>query len=316
MKIIVQPQKGDVYKLLFYDDRHVRGAGFVELAETPKGPRPVKYRLRWGGKKEYKHTPSKDLLAQIREGDVRLVKPDHQFELFLHAFQVRSGTADVCRMCLLDEKYTLLSDDNCVIFGKGEKICLDCGIRELRRELAPLGRIGKDTIRHFETLLVECRNLDRVLALVQPEKLSMSSALFDTILAHPMLSTAKIEELPLPHEFVAAGGVTLLMPVQQLAVEAGLLHGKDLLVVAATASGKTFIGEMAGLKNYLEGRGRMLFLVPLVALANQKYERFTERYGKFAKTGLLTGVSRLNLPETRKIGNRNPQAPIIVGTYE
>ena len=316
MKIIVQPQKGDVYKLLFYDDRHVRGAGFVELADTPKGPRPVKYRLRWGGKKEYRHTPSKDLLAQIREGDVRLVKPDHQFELFLHAFQVRSGTADVCRMCLLDEKYTLLSDDNCVIFGKGEKICLDCGIRELRRELAPLGRIGKDTIRHFETLLVECRNLDRVLALVQPEKLSMSSALFDTILAHPMLSTAKIEELPLPHEFVAAGGVTLLMPVQQLAVEAGLLHGKDLLVVAATASGKTFIGEMAGLKNYLEGRGRMLFLVPLVALANQKYERFTERYGKFAKTGLLTGVSRLNLPETRKIGNRNPQAPIIVGTYE
>ena len=79
------------------------------------------------------------------------------------------------------------------------------------------------------------------------------------------------------------------MPAQQLAVEAGLLFGKDLLVVAATASGKTFIGEMAGIKNYLEGRGRTLFLVPLVALANQKYERFTERYGKFARTGLLTG---------------------------
>jgi helicase len=316
MKIIVQSQKGDLYKLLFYDDRHVRGAGFVELTDTPKGPRPVKYRLRWGGKKEYKPTPSKDLIAQLREGDVRMVKPDHLFESFLHAFQVRSGPVDACRMCLLDEKYTLLTDDNHVVFGKGEKICLDCGIRELRRELAPLGKIGRDTIRHFETLLVECRNLDKVLALVQPEKLSMSSALFDTIVAHPVLTTAKIEELPLPHAFVEASGVSLLMPVQQLAVEAGLLHGKDLLVVAATASGKTFIGEMAGLKNYLEGRGRMLFLVPLVALANQKYERFTERYAKFAKTGLLTGVSRLNLPETRKIGDRNPQAPIIVGTYE
>ena len=106
------------------------------------------------------------------------------------------------------------------------------------------------------------------------------------------------------------------MPAQQLAVDAGLLYGKDLLVVAATASGKTFIGEMAGMKNYLAGRGRMLFLVPLVALANQKYERFTERYSAFAKTGLLTGVSRLNLPETRKVGDRNPQAPIVVGTYE
>ena len=73
---------------------------------------------------------------------------------------------------------------------------------------------------------------------------------------------------------------------------------------------------MAGMKNYLAGRGRMLFLVPLVALANQKYERFTERYSAFAKTGLLTGVSRLNLPETRKVGDRNPQAPIVVGTYE
>ena len=160
------------------------------------------------------------------------------------------------------------------------------------------------------------RNLDRVLATLQPDKLTMKAALFDQLEAHPVMTTAAIGELPLPRQFIEASGVTQLMPAQQLAVEAGLLHGKDLLVVAATASGKTFIGEMAGIKNYLEGRGRTLFLVPLVALANQKYERFTERYGKFAKTGLLTGVSRLNLPETRKIGDRNPQAPIIVGTYE
>jgi helicase len=176
--------------------------------------------------------------------------------------------------------------------------------------------MGRETLKHFEELLVATRNLDRVLALVQPEHVSMKSALFDRIEAHPVLKTASLMELPLPREFVDACKVETLMPAQQLAVEAGLLHGKDLLVVAATASGKTFIGEMAGMKNYLSGRGRMLFLVPLVALANQKYERFTERYGAFAKTGLLTGVSRLNLPETRKVGDRNPQAPILVGTYE
>ena len=38
MKIIVQPQKSGTYKLLFYDNRHVVGAGFVELTETPRGP--------------------------------------------------------------------------------------------------------------------------------------------------------------------------------------------------------------------------------------------------------------------------------------
>ncbi len=315
MKIIVQPVKGS-YKLLFYDGKHVHGVGIAEMTDTPKGPRPVRYRLRWGSRKEYRATPSKDLVAQLREGDVRMVRPDPLFEEFLHAFQIRTGAVDVCRICLLDDRYTPLTNDNFVIFGKNEKICLECGRRELRRELAPIGHMGRETLRHFEELLEATRNLDRVLALVQPEKLSMKSALFDRIEAHPVLATAKLEELPLPHEFVVASRVEALMPAQQLAVDAGLLFGKDLLVVAATASGKTFIGEMAGMKNYLSGRGRMLFLVPLVALANQKYERFTERYGPLAKTGLLTGVSRLNLPETRKVGDRNPQAPIVVGTYE
>jgi archaea-specific helicase len=316
MKIIVQPQKGGSYKLLFYDGRNVRGAGYVDLQDTPRGPRPTKYRVKWGGKKEYRHTPSKDLVANLRESDVRLVKRDHPFETFLADFQVKAGTVSACRMCLLDEKFTPLDADNTVEFGKNERICLDCGRRELRREVSHIGRLGRDGIAHLESLLVQFRNLDRVLATLNPEKLTMGAALFDRLEPHPVMTTAPLDELPLPRQFIDASGVKQLMPAQQLAVEAGLLYGKDLLVVAATASGKTFIGEMAGIKNYLEGRGRTLFLVPLVALANQKYERFTERYGKFAKTGLLTGVSRLNLPETRKVGDRNPQAPIVVGTYE
>jgi len=316
MMILVQPQKGGTYRLLFYDGRNTRGAAYVELTGTPRGPRPTRYRVKWGQKKDYHHTPSKELIAQLREADVRMVKPDEEFESFLSAFQVRTRPVDACRMCLLDERYTPLDDNNTVTFGKGERICLDCGRRELRREVSHIGRLGQDGIRHLEDLLMKFRNLDRVLATLQPEKVTMASALFDKLEAHPVMKTASVDELPLPRQFVDASGVERLMPAQQLAVEAGLLHGKDLLVVAATASGKTFIGEMAGMKNYLEGRGRTLFLVPLVALANQKYERFTERYGKFAKTGLLTGVSRLNLPETRKVGDRNPNAPIIVGTYE
>jgi archaea-specific helicase len=316
MKILIQPQKGNSYKLLFYDGRHVMGAGFAELMETPRGPRPTKYRLRWGGKKEYRHTPSKDLISKLRESDVRLTKPDVHFETFLGDFQIKTSYVDACRMCLLDERYTPLTDENCVTFGKGEKICLECGKRELRREVSHLGRLGLEGIAHLENLLVTFRDLDRVLSTLQPDKLTMKAALYDRLEPHPVMTTAAIDELPLPRQFIEASGVSQLMPAQQLAVEAGLLHGKDLLVVAATASGKTFIGEMAGVKNYLEGRGRMLFLVPLVALANQKYERFTARYGKMAKTGLLTGVSRLNLPETRKVGDRNPQSPIIVGTYE
>ncbi len=316
MKIIVQLQRSGNYKLLFYDGKSVRGAAYVELNDTPRGPRPTKYRVKWGSKKDYVHTPSKELIAQLRESDVRMVKKDHLFEEFLEAFQVKSGPVVLCRMCLLDERYTPINDENAITFGKNERICLDCGRKELRREVSHIGRLGLDGIVHLEKLLASYRNLDRVLATLSPDKISMESAMFDKLEAHPVMTTASIDELPLPRQFVEASGVTQLMPAQHLAVEAGLLRGQDLLVVAATASGKTFIGEMAGIKNYLEGRGRTLFLVPLVALANQKYERFTERYAKFAKSGLLTGTSRLNLPETRKIGDRNPQAPIIIGTYE
>jgi len=193
MKILVQPAKGS-YKLLFYDGKHVVGVGIVDMTETPKGPRPVRYRLRWGSRKDYQATPSKDLISQLRESEVRMVKPDAVFEEFMKAFQIRSGRVEACRMCLLDDRYTPINDDNHVIFGKGERICLDCGRRELRRELAPLGHMGRETLKHFEELLVATRNLDRVLALVQPEHVSMKSALFDRIEAHPVLKTASLME--------------------------------------------------------------------------------------------------------------------------
>ena len=146
MKILVQPQKGGSYKLLLYDGRHVLGAAFVDLSETPRGPRPTKYRLKWGGKKDYRHTPSKELIARLREADVRLVKPDPQFETFLGDFQIKTGYVDACRMCLLDERYTPLNEENCVTFGKGEKICLDCGKRELRREVSHIGQAGSGRV--------------------------------------------------------------------------------------------------------------------------------------------------------------------------
>jgi helicase len=103
-----------------------------------------------------------------------------------------------------------------------------------------------------------------------------------------------------------------LLPVQSLAVANGATDGQDQLVVSATATGKTLVGEMAGLDRVLNGEGKFLFLVPLVALANQKYEEFQDRYGDIADVTLRVGASRIN-----DDGNRfEPDADIIVGTYE
>jgi helicase len=68
-----------------------------------------------------------------------------------------------------------------------------------------------------------------------------------------------------------------LLPIQERAVKAGLLAGRNLIVFAPTSSGKTAIGEMAAIKAAQEGK-RVLYLVPLKALAEEKYREFRARY--------------------------------------
>lgn len=314
MITIVSPTKG-AYRLLYFDGRHVTAVGQVELAETPKGIRPKEYRVRQVGRRQFKNTPTKELANLLRSTEVMLTAPSPPFEAFLADLQVKPRPLDACRLCLLEDRVTQVRERDAVRYGK-ERICMPCARRELRREVAHFGRMARGAVGHLDELLYRYRDVDRVLAAVQPETSRKRSTLYDRVEAQAVGETQALHELPLPRPFVEAAGVERLMPVQQLSVEAGLLFGKDLLVVAATASGKTFIGEMAGLKNHLEGRGRMLFLVPLVALAVQKHQRFAERYGEFARASLQIGKARIRLAENRGAGSRDPRAALIVGTYE
>ncbi len=63
-----------------------------------------------------------------------------------------------------------------------------------------------------------------------------------------------------------------LNPAQEKAVKAGLLSNKSLLVCAPTASGKTLIATMAIGKTL--GQGKAIYLVPLKALASEKYKSY------------------------------------------
>lgn len=318
MTTIVQPWKKG-YKVYFCDDAkagRIKHVGTVELEETSKGMRPSEFFVRRPGTSHAEKTPTKEFTTVLRgNGPIKLTQTLPEFQDFLRGMQLSWETTTLCRTCLFDDRLTPLTEETRIKCGQ-EFVCLDCAKRELRRELGHIKHLGKRTQLHIENLLEEYRDLDMVLAILQPESLDTKKTMFDRLEAHDQTPTERIENLPLPREFVERCGVETLMPAQQRAVESGLLYGKDLLVVAATASGKTFIGEMAGLKNYIEKRGRMLFLVPLVALANQKYDRFSEKYKTITQTSIMTGVSRVNLPETRPIGNRGAGGGIVVGTYE
>ena len=83
--------------------------------------------------------------------------------------------------------------------------------------------------------------------------------------------------------------IEVLRPAQVKAVKKGLLDRKNLLVCTPTASGKTLIAELAALKSIIEGNGKAIYIVPLKALASEKYKDFKNRYGNVAKVALSIG---------------------------
>ncbi len=82
-------------------------------------------------------------------------------------------------------------------------------------------------------------------------------------------------------------GFDSLNPVQEAAVSAGLLEGKNVVVASPTASGKTLIAETAMLMALATGR-KAIYTAPLRALASEHYREFAELYPEY-KAALLTG---------------------------
>ena len=80
-----------------------------------------------------------------------------------------------------------------------------------------------------------------------------------------------------------------LRPAQSKSVAAGLLEGRNLLVCTPTASGKTLIAELAALKSIIERKGKTVYIVPMKALAQEKYREFKRRYDSLAKIALSIG---------------------------
>jgi len=90
-------------------------------------------------------------------------------------------------------------------------------------------------------------------------------------------------------EILTNENITELRPAQEKAIKAGLLEGKNLLVCTPTASGKTIIAELTATKTILENKKKAVYIVPLIALANEKAKEFKRKYETLFKIALSTG---------------------------
>jgi len=90
-------------------------------------------------------------------------------------------------------------------------------------------------------------------------------------------------------EIMKKEGISKLRPAQTKSIKAGLFKDKNLLVCTPTASGKTLIAELAILKTVIEKGRKAVYIVPLKALATEKYREFKRKYEGIAKVALSIG---------------------------
>ena len=79
-------------------------------------------------------------------------------------------------------------------------------------------------------------------------------------------------------ESLAGRGFNAFTPPQELAISAGLLEGKNIVVAAPTASGKTLIGELAAMRAILMKGKKAVYIAPMRALVTEKFEELKSAY--------------------------------------
>jgi helicase len=109
-------------------------------------------------------------------------------------------------------------------------------------------------------------------------------------------------------EFLKEHGIDSLYPPQLQALP-DVLKGKNIVLSVPTASGKSLVAYIAILHRLLKEQGKAMYVVPLIALAHEKYEELC----LFEKIGLKVGISTGDLDDSDP---RLARFDIIVCTSE
>ena len=272
--------------------------------------------------KEDKLYPPSRAIALLRSQAVFLAQKDEKLESFLKQNNIKVRFTNICQHCSFEGEVTIINSDFSYSYHD-QLICKTCAENTIKRELQLRG-YDKKVFRNFKRVLEKTGSLDDVLEMLSPRFDPLSHTdltLFDTVDVHDdKIPQIAMKRLKIPEEFkkvILQEKNQYLLPVQYLAIREGLLKDENLLVVSATGSGKTLVGELAGVPKALNGK-KFLFLTPLVALANQKYRDFKKRYEPLGlKVAIKVGMNRIKAKGELKLPNSNiADADIVVGTYE
>lgn len=263
----------------------------------------------------------KDVIRTLRKQNVFLATKDEEIESMLNSLNIPYKYIDICRHCTFEGYITILKkSESYKLYG--EYICKKCAEKEVKRVMELKG-YDKVSYPSFKKLLNKTHNLEKVLQVFDPK---FNPIKHDDLTLYDKIKVKKtkypkitVNDLKIPKSFkrLLSKKVKRLLPVQILALKAGLLEDKNLLVVSATASGKTLVGELAGIPKAMKHK-KLIYLTPLVALANQKYRDFKKQYEPLGmKVAIKVGSNRVKAKGELRIANKSvKKADIIVATYE
>ncbi|WP_048190004.1 DUF5814 domain-containing protein [Methanobacterium sp. SMA-27] len=295
--------------------------GYLKLKRTGDKVRPYKFIVKKDSENETLLPPS-EAIKILRKQNVYIIGEDPETEEMLDSLDIPFKRTLMCRHCTFEGFITLIRRDSSYHYHN-EYICRKCAEEEIKREMKSRS-FDMSTFKNFKRILDETGDLKLVLTMFDPRFNPVKNpnlTLYDRISTGDNKDIPKVnmDDLKIPTELkkILKGHGKYLLPVQALTLDNGLLEGENLLVVSATASGKTLIGELAGVPKAMNGE-KFIFLTPLVALANQKYRDFKKKYKKLGlKVSIRVGMSRINAKEELSIHDeRVNDAEIVVGTYE
>ncbi len=296
-------------------------------------------RILWEEQGKWKAYPPKNTIQEIFVQssiiilDKNLTSREKEgIKNYCHDFAIKTKLieGELCPFCLIHEEITWLSaSDNYLAYNR--IICKSCAISELEKELKAkkVDLLASPGFKRYALNLLNRFQDSNVVAEFLTKGDSDLSEITMVNQIHQMSVTERNKtlqpvskfELPLIiSQSLKLRNINFFLPIQVLALKKGLLQGKSLLVIANTSAGKTLIAEIAGI-NHVMSLKKMIYIVPLVALANTKFEDFKNYYGSQVKVGLRIGKSRIfDSEEERKefYANRYSikDSDIIIATYE
>ncbi|WP_407454853.1 DUF5814 domain-containing protein [Methanobrevibacter sp.] len=266
--------------------------------------------------------PPGEVIKLLRSQAVFLATPDEMVEKFLKSLNIKVRKTQVCDFCAYEGNITIVNSSYSFKHNN-QLICKDCAYDTIKEEIKLQG-FDKKIFRNLKNTLEKTGSLEKTLSVLDPQFDPIKNrnlTLFDkTKKSKHIIPPVDMKRLKIPHDFkqvLLDSGNTKLLPVQYLAIKEGLLKGEDLLVVSATGSGKTLVGELAGITEALNGK-KFIFLTPLVALANQKYRDFKKKYSQLGlKVAIKVGRNRVKAKGELKLPDSDvSKADIVVATYE